>query len=244
MRRVSILSPHRDDAAFSLFICLAKWSASPSVKLKVLNFFTESAYAPNASASDASSVSGIRKREDLRALAFINRSIQVTDRKLLDAPLRLGIAPSVVCNAETQGLIGELLIAQLTKDLRQRRADLAISPLGLGGHVDHIAVRRAAVRAIAPASLAFYEDLPYATWTPENVLHEHVSQVEEAIGTELKPVIIRDRKLAKLKHRAVAQYRSQIDWQDASAIASWSKHYGGGERIWRPRGSAPWAALN
>lgn len=244
MRRVSILSPHRDDAAFSLFICLAKWSMSPSVKLKVLNFFTESAYAPHANASNSSKVSGIRKREDRRAVASINRSIQVTDRNLLDAPLRLGIAPSAVCNAETQGLISEALIEQLTKKLRRGRAELTIAPLGLGDHVDHVAVRRAAVRAVTPSCLAFYEDLPYATWTPENVLREHVSQVEEAIGRELKPVIIRDRKLAKLKQRIVAQYRSQIDWQGASMIASWSKHYGGGERIWKPRRSAPWAALN
>lgn len=243
MRWLTILSPHRDDAVFSLFICLAKWSVSPSVKLKVLNFFTESAYAPYASASDASSVSGIRKREDLRALASIDRSIQVTDRNLLDAPLRLEIAPSGVCNTEARAMISEALIEQLTKNLGRGRVDLAISPLGLGDHVDHIAVRRAAVRAIAPAHLAFYEDLPYATWTPENVLREHVSQVEEAIRIKLKPVIIRDRMLAKLKQRAVAQYRSQIDWQDASMIASWSRHYEGGERIWKPRRSARWTAL-
>ncbi len=57
MRKLTVLSPHRDDAAFSLFICLAKWSMFPSLKVKVLNFFTESAYAPYSSASDAISVS-------------------------------------------------------------------------------------------------------------------------------------------------------------------------------------------
>ncbi len=243
MRRLAVLSPHRDDAAFSLFICLAKWSVSTSVKLSVLNFFTQSAYAPCGEAGDASSVSSIRKGEDLRALAFINRSIQVSDRDLLDAPLRLGISASVVCKAESQALGSELLIEELCEDLRQCHAHLAISPLGLGHHVDHIAVRQAAMRAIAPACLAFYEDLPYATWTPEHVLREQVSQLGEAMRTRLKPVIVRDRSLAKLKRRAVAQYRSQISLRDAAVIANWSKHYGSGERIWIPCGSARWTSV-
>lgn len=243
MKNLTILSPHRDDAAFSLFICLAKWSMSRSVNVKVLNFFTASAYAPYLSAKDASSVSAIRKREDLRVLASIDRSIQVIDRDFLDAPLRFGIRSHVVCDPETRAMLNEPLIKQLTRNMRQGRADLAIAPLGLGNHVDHIAVRLAAVRAIAPGRLGFYEDLPYATWTPENVSREHVLAAEEATRMKLKPVIVRDRRLARLKRRAVAQYRSQVDWQGASAIASWSRHHGSGERIWIPRGSARWTAL-
>ncbi len=185
----------------------------------------------------------IRKREDLRVLASIHRSIQVIDRDLLDAPLRLGIPPKIVCNPEARAMISEPLIEQLTRNLRQGRAELAIAPLGLGDHVDHIAVQRAALRAMAPGQLAFYEDLPYATWTPEDVLREHVLEVEEATRMKLKPVIVHDRRLARLKRGAIAQYRSQIDWQGASIIAAWSKRHGSGERIWAPRGSARWAAL-
>ncbi len=243
VKKLTILSPHRDDAVFSLFICLAKWSMFPSLNVKVLNFFTESAYAPYSSASDASSVSGIRKREDSRVLASISRSIQVIDRDFLDAPLRLGIPSDVVCNSETRAMIGESLIEQLTKNLSQGGAELAMSPLGLGNHVDHIAVRLAAVRAIGPGNLGFYEDLPYATWTPKNVLQEQILEAQEATRTKLKPVVIHDRRLARLKRRAVAQYHSQIDWQGASIIASWSKRHGSGERIWIPRGSARWTAL-
>ncbi len=244
MRRLTILSPHRDDAAFSLFICLGKWSASGFAKLKVLNLFTESAYAPYAGLASAAAVSRVRKREDRRALAFISRSIKVSGRNLLDAPLRLGISASVVCNPETQRFLREELIEHLEKDLHQPGADLAISPLALGSHVDHIAVRRAAVRVIAPAALAFYEDLPYATWTPEKTLLEHVQAAEGETHRRLKPVIIRDGKLAKLKRSGISRYRSQIDSREASAIANWSVRYGGGERIWIPRGSARWAGFH
>ncbi|MBV8865170.1 MAG: PIG-L family deacetylase [Acidobacteriaceae bacterium] len=243
MQRLTILSPHRDDAAFSLFICLAKWSLFSSVKLRVLNFFTESAYAPYTCSGKATDVSAIRKREDLRALASISRSIQIVDRKFLDAPLRLEISPSAVCDVGTQTFISEELIQQLTTALAPSRANLALSPLSLGGHVDHLAVRRAAMRVIAPAYLAFYEDLPYATWTPERTLRERVLELEEATHTPLKPLIVRDQSRAKLKRRAVARYRSQVNYRDASLISSWSNRYGGGERIWIPRGSARWNAF-
>ncbi len=243
MPRLTILSPHRDDAAFSLFVCLANWSLSSSVELRILNFFTESAYAPYALGGNAISVSAIRKREDLRALSSISRSIKITDRDLLDAPLRLEIPPSLVCKAKTRTLISEELLEQLKTAFSKIHRDLAIAPLGLGDHVDHIAVRRAAVRAIVPAHLAFYEDLPYATWTPEDILREHVLEVEEASRTKLKPVIVRDRRLVRLKRRIVAQYRSQISLGDASAIANWSKRYRSGERIWIPSRSAQWLAL-
>src|SRR5262249_26817718 len=39
---------------------------------------------------------------------------------------------------------------------------LFYAPLGIGGHVDHQLVHRAAVRGIEPHRVGFYEDFPYA----------------------------------------------------------------------------------
>src|ERR1700761_6725222 len=99
MRAVTVLSPHRDDAAFSLYVCLSRWVGA-SYRVTVLNFFTESAYGPRAIPTSASSISEIRRREDRRALASVNPRIRIESAGLLDAPLRLGIGAGEVCSAE------------------------------------------------------------------------------------------------------------------------------------------------
>src|SRR6185437_11718990 len=118
-----------------------------------------------------------------------------------------------------------------------------IAPLGLGGHVDHLVVHNAAIRSLSPGRLAFYEDLPYATWTPEPSLRERIREIEVRIRMRLKPAIIRQGGALYRKQRVAAEYRSQISLEEASGIARFAVKYGGGERLWIPRHSKPWALL-
>ena len=68
-----VLSPHRDDAAFSLGLAVDSWLAAGH-SVSVLNFFTQSAYAPYSDvetlhANDrVSFVSAVRRREDVAIL--------------------------------------------------------------------------------------------------------------------------------------------------------------------------------
>ena len=89
MQEITILSPHRDDAAFSLCMALRKWTVM-QLKLTVINFFTVSAYGPRSIAKDPHTVSSIRRREDRRVISIISPLIRVRDAGLLDAPLRSG----------------------------------------------------------------------------------------------------------------------------------------------------------
>jgi LmbE family N-acetylglucosaminyl deacetylase len=243
MHEVTVFSPHRDDAIFSLYVCLARWHEA-SVRISVLNFFTQSAHAPCAINGSAFPVSYARSREDRRALAMIDRRIAVKSLGLLDAPLRLGIDSMSVCSSEaferdggsSAGKLGILL------DGRIGRRELFLAPLGLGNHVDHLSVRNAALEDIKASQLAFYEDLPYATWTSKDSLREQVAACEQKIGRSLQPVVVRGRAVILRKRRAVARYQSQIRPDEAAAIARFAAKYGGGERLWIPR-HGRWASF-
>lgn len=239
MHSITVLSPHRDDAAFSLLVCMRAWSALPA-NVTVINFFTESAWAPYAGVTQPAAVTNIRKREDRRVLHQTSSSIRVVSQGLLDAPIRLSIAPAEIFQPHTAASITGDLLDQLSRLMRGRTMGVSLAPLALGEHVDHLAVRNAAIGSIRSGSLGFYEDLPYALWTGEEKLRERVKSVERQIGRALRPVVVRSKNAACEKRRIIAGYRSQITGTDAAAIAAWSRHYGSGERIWIPAHASRW----
>jgi LmbE family N-acetylglucosaminyl deacetylase len=243
LREITFLSPHRDDAVFSAFLCLSRWSRI-DIQLRVINFFTISSYAPQIFSVDTNAVSFIRAREDRKALLRAGGCIHIIDCDLLDAPIRLKIGAQAISKPETHSLLTDDQIEIVARRIRPfARDSLFLAPLTLGDHVDHIAVRAAAVRCIAPHRIACCEDLPYATWTPKDALEAHVADVECATGTRLKPIVVRSQHALWRKRRAAALYKSQATREDATAIARWTAEYGGGERIWAPAHSRAWRAV-
>ncbi|HLH01423.1 MAG TPA: PIG-L family deacetylase [Bryobacteraceae bacterium] len=228
--RVLVLSPHRDDAVFSLFFTLSELSRR-GAQISVRNFFTDSNYAPHAGTHDAAAVSQIRKREDRAALRRIHSGVRVLDSGLLDAPLRLGIPARQVCYTEVR----ECDIALLRSFIRPQAADLVFAPLGLGGHVDHRTVRQAALLELSRKRLAFYEDLPYTMWSQDQ-LPSLLGEIERQLDTILKPAEVQPDQSFFEKRSACARYRSQIRMDEANAMAAWSRRHGTAERIWLPRG--------
>ena len=237
MLRLTILSPHRDDAAFSLFCALTKWRRLP-VEIKVINFFTESAYAPHAKPPVASA-SALRKREDRAVLYRIGRGIRVVDEGMLDAPLRLGIDALTVCNPETAALLRRELVCELVEHVRSQHPSLILAPLGLGGHIDHLAVHAAALRSPIGPRLGFYEELPYRMWTSPEALRCRVESAETELRIQLRPFVVREHSAVFQKRRAIARYRSQITPQEALEIARWTREQRG-ERLWLPEQSSCW----
>lgn len=208
-----------------------------------MNFFTMSAYAPRAGRSGAEAVSLIRKTEDRRILSRIGRDIQMKDCDLLDAPLRLGISSDAVFRREAQELASACEPDVSAFIQKHASHALVIAPLGLGGHVDHLVVHNAAIRSCSPVRLAFYEDLPYATWTPQAALWGRILETEAKAGIRLRSAIIRLGAAVYRKQRVIAEYRSQISLEEAASIARFAVKYGGGERLWIPKHSKDWALL-
>ncbi len=243
MLELTVLSPHRDDAAFSLCIALSSWSSLP-VALTVVNCFTISAYAPRASSTTPSTVSALRATEDRRALRSISQPVKIESLDLLDAPLRFGISPAAISNPETAALQTDSEIDSIACRIRRYfTPGPVLAPLALGDHVDHLAIRRAALANSKAAKLAFYEDLPYAAWTSDAALRERVAQTERAALVKLRPFIIRAHNGIAHKYRVVKRYRSQINSEEAANIAQYAAKYGAGERIWIPMYSSCWRPL-
>jgi GlcNAc-PI de-N-acetylase len=244
MLELIILSPHRDDAAFSLSIALFCWRKLP-VKLTVVNIFTQSEYAPHALSTRVSTISAGRKIEDSLALRSIDPLIQVESLDLLDAPLRFGIPVDAISRPETAALESSAEIDGLAACIRRYfTRGLVLAPLALGDHVDHLAVKRAALVNSRHHKLGFYEDLPYATWTSSSSLCGKVLEAETHTRVSLRPSIIRSSAFAAAhKRQVIAKYHSQVNSDGVTAIANYASKYGGGERVWTPKYGKPWKLL-
>jgi LmbE family N-acetylglucosaminyl deacetylase len=243
MEKITVLSPHRDDASFSLGLALGLWSAA-SVRLQVLNFFTQSAYAPHSPATTVEEISATREEEDREALAFIHNGITVTSLHLLDAPLRLHLPFSQITQESSAEKITPQELSSLSQCIQQHCAgSLPIAPLGLGNHVDHIAVHRAAVNSLPSQTLAFYEDLPYAIWTSPADLQARVESVERKTGVQLMPFVVQAQNAITRKRQIASFYRSQITAEEADNIARHAQSYDNGELIWAPVTSQSWKVI-
>ena len=89
---LKLISPHRDDAAFSCGILLSL-CASMNLEVQIVNVFTYSNYAPFADLSSADRISELRKSEDVNLQGLVGSCLHFLDLGLLDAPLRLQIRP-------------------------------------------------------------------------------------------------------------------------------------------------------
>jgi LmbE family N-acetylglucosaminyl deacetylase len=237
--QLTVLSPHRDDAAFSLALALKRWAAA-GVEITVLNLFTRSAYAPYA--REGADITAVRANEDRRALKTIDVLIRLHSLSLLDAPVRLPIDFGSITNVEAFSPLAEE-VNFLSRCIRAASRDaLVLAPLALGDHIDHRTVHLAALKAGRAHRVGFYEDLPYASWTDDAVIRERVSKVEAVIGIPLFPALRRSASW-RFKERVIRRYDSQIDAGMARMIARYGEKYMGAERIWAPRHSARWQAL-
>ena len=250
--KIVVLSPHRDDAAFSLGLSIESWLAARQT-VHVLNCFTQSNYAPYSDAESlhpndrASFASAVRKREDAAWAKLFGGGLKLSDLDLLDAPLRLICGVDEAFTSEIRA--GDRAVARvagaIAKVVRTTAAgELAIAlPLGIGGHIDHRVTRQAGLETLSRLAVpvAFYEDLPYAA---RPGAAEGLAGAAESTGLDLRPVFASEPAaeitLTVARKRRMAEcYDSQIDSVAAAEIAGFAQQYGGRERLW---GNGAWRA--
>lgn len=237
---ILVLSPHRDDAAFSLSFSIAHWIAVGHT-VTILNVFTRSLYAPYSDAESVhendrlSYVSAMRKREDERFLQHVPGATMI-DMNIKDAPIRLHCDSSIVCDMDIDP--NDKAIAKIhntvEKMLKESPCCLVI-PLGLGHHVDHRVLRDSVLPLTPEIPCAFYEELPYATRDGVRIdLSRFREDTEHRFHEELHPVLVHGTQTRPTEHkRKIALvYSSQIDAQLADVIAQFSHRYHGAERQW------------
>lgn len=239
---ILVLSPHRDDAAFSLSLSIHHWLAVGH-RVTILNVFTRSLYAPYSDAESVhtndrlSYVSAMRRREDEQFLKQVPGATMV-DLNLKDAPIRLHCDSSIVCDMEVSP--EDSAIPKIRKALAKMadgpRAPAAlVLPLGLGHHVDHRVVRDASLPLSTSFPCAFYEELPYATREGVRIdLTRFREDASTRLHEPLYPVLCHGThpRPAELKRRVALIYNSQIDTELADVIANFSRRYEGAERLW------------
>jgi hypothetical protein len=159
-RPLAVLSPHFDDACFSVGAFLAHLAGG-----HLVNVFTQGAPAAGLDQKD---VHALRDREDV---AFAARCRLTRHDLGCEQPMLRGRRPADLAGlADDLGQIGAPVLACLDKIARgfgpgQRGTLLA--PLGLGPHVNHRALSALIAGALpglkARYDVFFYEELPYAS---------------------------------------------------------------------------------
>jgi LmbE family N-acetylglucosaminyl deacetylase len=246
--KILILSPHRDDAAFSLSIAITNWLTARHT-VTILNVFTRSRHAPYSDAGfvhendELSYVSAMRLREDehfLRRIAEtlprgLKNNLHMVDLNLKDAPIRLRIPLEELSDtpvSSTDPSIEKVRKA-LTKQSEAGTMDALVLPAALGNHIDHLTVREAAMSFTAGVPSAFYEDLPYAATYPSAATDlENLREAAEERNEPLSPVIYLIDSAIERKQKLVLGYASQIDDEAGTLISEFATRYNGGERLW------------
>ncbi len=246
--KILILSPHRDDAAFSLSIAITAWLTARHT-VTILNVFTRSRYAPYSDAAfvhendELSYVTAMRLREDEAFLRRITQNLpkglknhlHMADLNLKDAPIRLRIPLEEVNDTPvnpTDPSIEKIRKA-LTKQSEAGTMEALVVPAALGNHIDHLTVREAAQPFTENLPTAFYEDLPYATTHPSAATDlEALREAAAERNGPLTPVTYQIESAIELKRKLVLGYASQIDDETGTLITDFAQRYNGGERLW------------
>jgi len=237
--KISVISPHRGHACFSLGLSLIRW-ARAGHRIRLVNCFTRSNDAPfsdadTVHANDRTSyVSAMREREDEVFLRRVPGSEKV-DLRLKDAPIRLRCGVDAVYGRAVD--VADPAIAKIRAALEKRGSpepgEIFLLPLGVGHHVDCTTAREAVLPFVHGVAFDFYEDQPYGSHTgAEQELQGLEKEVALRTGVRLPPTICAsDPAAGQSKRELVGIYASQMDAQTADAIARSAEKFGG-ERIW------------
>jgi LmbE family N-acetylglucosaminyl deacetylase len=250
--KILILSPHRDDAAFSLSLAITHWLNARHT-VTILNVFTRSRHAPYSDAAfvhendELSYVSAMRLREDELWVRRIKESLpkglknnlHMLDLNLKDAPIRLRISDDALCDTPvnpSDPAIDKIRKA-LTRQSELGAIEALVLPAALGNHVDHLTVREAALLLAITLPSAFYEDLPYAATHPTaatdlEALRTAAVERNEPLTETLRQTNEPTDEATARKRKLILNYASQIDDEAANQIANFATRYHGAERLW------------
>lgn len=211
---ICIVSPHYDDAALSCADHARAWLRAGAQPL-VVNVFTAAGavgadsalMAPSLAAAGVSSAlayAEIRQAEDQACMQALG--LRAVDLGFVDAGFRGAEVPDYPdLNAVSVAKLSareQDRVSQVARALSAyAHAQLALCPLAIGNHVDHLITRAACERVFPSTCLAYYADMPYArapwrwTWSAFRKLpRRRISLITMSIG----------------KRAALALYHSQM----------------------------------
>lgn len=224
---IAVVSPHRNDAAFSLGALLSSLTEH-AIAITIVNLFTESAFAPLLPGASLQTTTRVHRAEDEAFIRHLGPLCHLHDLGLADAPLRLDIPLEHVTRAPLSPRRFFVQTQSLAAHLAPLDAfDLVLLPLAFGNHIDHCLARDAGRLALPHDRIGFYEDLPCAACldAPTRAAHERSLHLEHhtAVTLPLPRAASRKAYLASL-------YTSQIPPDSIAEITAYTSSLGG-ERL-------------
>lgn len=235
--RVTVVSPHFDDAPLSLGQSMLDGSLSRCrVRVEVLFGRTNYTRWVHPTRARARAISLWRRGEE--ALAQARFGYRVHSHDLEEAVLRTGeLDPDVIRDAGTDP-VGDPTFGDVVARLRRLRGagGLFLVPVGLGDHLDHRIVAEAGRRLAREHDdgIGFYEDRPYASVLQPEEIADQVAR----LGLDLEPVTVSGPISASMHRWLRRCYPSQIDDRFAEWLDRDSAE-GAVERVWLPAGQVP-----
>ena len=225
---VVIVSPHADDAAYSIGGLIQKSIFRSPVHIVTLfgrsNYLRRSGFD-----NEPDTVSRLRYREDMSFAARVGAALTYLD--FPEAALRIrskseGIFATDVKEPAPPNV--QTTLDELFDEIRPRGV---FAPLAIGQHRDHLIARDLAAGQATRAQLPlfYYEDLPYAAALTRPQLRAHTQSVDARLRAVNVPVEL----AAKLN--GLTLYRSQIGTEELQIVSEYARRWRldqAVERIW------------
>ena len=211
-----VLSPHLDDAAFSVGPFIA--GATTERAVTVATAFTASVAEPRGFALACQTDKGLPPEADYMALRrredteWAERVAATTlHGPLQEAPHRgYNSADTLFSGIHSTDCVGEALADWLARVVAERKPELVFLPLGVGGHVDHLWLRQAAETTLSQRlPLVYYGDQPYCAKRRYSLADLRRSHANGLAACRVTP----DPAAVRMALDANEAYRTQIPFQ-------------------------------
>lgn len=217
-----ILSPHLDDAVFSLGSALCEGAFG---LVQIVNVFSRSRYTLRG-LGNVQEVSSLRRVEDVTAMLTLGISATYLD--FPDSSIRAEYFDEAAYMDENLDPASDNIWGQILEALRGEFQAIdytrVVVPLGVGGHIDHRIVRDCCVALVGNKNkIWFYEDGTYNR--PEHMIRS----LAQSMGAANYEIL--GRSDFKEKQRLASFYTSQMDGQ-LIGLLSEAFYNRGGERLW------------
>lgn len=237
--RLIVLSPHFDDAIFSIGGILAAWRCRFQ-SIIVINIFTSNPpleLTPQAKLfhKKYKNINPVTIRSMHDQEAFSNYNVEKINLDFIDAIYRFDAINKKPNYQDPIDIFAKInpkdkyLIANIFKTIEKQinlsNEDVLLSPLGIGGHVDHEITRLVAESFEQPLVL-YYEDCPYS-------FQPNIRDSRQALTINMHPLVVPiDRNYMSLKIKAISEYNSTVSIKNFVKYMSEVKPQGYGERLW------------
>jgi LmbE family N-acetylglucosaminyl deacetylase len=224
--KINILSPHIDDAAYSLALTISKCAMS-KMEITIINCFTVTNWALRFVSKNVKEISDLRKKEDVEFYNNYNVPVRIVNLDLLDAPLRNGFIFQEKSFEETEWKMVEYL-----KNYLEKNCDgILFCPLGIGDHIDHAICLETVVQLYKKMDVLFFEDLPYASRISEGEITDLLKNIEERLMVKLHCDISTSNNCLFDKEAIIRLYKTQINDEICAEIIDYMNAVSG-ERFW------------